>query len=130
VFDKVKVHVKKHQVIYITGAVAGITYAITRGRYVGLAYGGPNGLKTADTSVTMRSLFAFASPQSIVNVVAREGRGHPGYVIHNVDTDQYFRSQNATAKFLGTTDHVVSRHLRGELPHVKGNRLERVSITI
>jgi hypothetical protein len=102
-----------------------------RGRIEALGNAGAYGPETADTLVTNRPFsFAFlSSRQNVVNVIVREGRGHPGYLVHNIDTDQYFQSQRAAAKFLGTDEMVISRHLRGKLPHAKGYRFKRVAFS-
>jgi len=127
--DKITSHIERHKGEYCVGIVAGITCYIMRGRIVALGYAGANGLETADTLVTNRSLFSFFSPHDIKTVIVREGRGHPGYLIRNVNTNQYFPSQRAAAKFLGIDEMTVSRHLNGKLSHVVGNRLERVALT-
>jgi hypothetical protein len=67
VFKNVRSHFERHKVAYSFGAglaIAGITCAIMKGRIVALAYGGANGLETADTLVTNRPFFSFWSGQS------------------------------------------------------------------
>ena len=131
VFEQVKDHVKRHQVAYSFGVgfgIAGITCCIMKGRIEALVYDGAYGLETADTLVTNRPFFSFLSGQK--TVVIRNNIGRPSYLVHDIDTDLYYRSQNAVAKALGATDKMVSDHVNGLLPHVKGHKLERVSISL
>jgi predicted transcriptional regulator len=131
VFKNVRSHFERHKVAYSFGAglaIAGITCAIMKGRIVALAYGGANGLETADTLVTNRPFFSFWSGQKAV--VIRNEIGRPSYLIHDINTDLWYRSQNAAAKALGATDKMVSDHVNGLLPHVVGHHLERVLVSM
>jgi len=132
-FRKLREHVTRHKVAYSFGtgfAIAGITCLIMRrGRIEGLAYGGPYGLETADTLVTNRPLSLFSSRQTNVNTIIRNEIGRPSYLVHDIGTDLYYRSQSAAAKALGATDKMVSDHVNGLLPHVVGHHLERVPVT-
>jgi hypothetical protein len=125
----VKSHIKRHQIVYSLGAgfgIAGITCFIMKGCIEALAYGGAYGPETADTLVTNQPFFSFLSGQH--TVIIRNNIGRPSYLVHDIDTDLYYRSQNAVAKALEATDKMVSDHINGLLPHVKGHHLERVPI--
>jgi hypothetical protein len=128
-FERIKAHVRRNKVRYSFGAgiaIAGITCVIVKGRIATLAYGGVDGLETADTLVTNRPFFSFWSGQS--TIVIRNPIGRPGYLVRDIDTDLYYRSQNMAAQRLGATDKMVSDHMHGKLPHVQGHRLERVPV--
>jgi hypothetical protein len=129
-FEGIVNHVKRHKVAYSLGAgiaVAGFTCLIMKGRIEALAYGGACGPETADTLVTNRPFFSFSSGQNIINV--RNEIGRPSYLIHDINTDLYYRSQSVAAKALGATDKMVSDHVNGILPHVVSHHLERVPIS-
>jgi hypothetical protein len=132
-FDKIKVHFKENRKFYIgvgTGvAFAGITCLIMRERHEALAISGAYGLETADTSVTMRSLSFFSNQTNTVNVVTRNGRGHPGYLVRNRDTDEFFMSQREAAQAFNISENLLSKHLNGKIEDAHGHRFERVSIT-
>lgn len=127
---KVRKHWKNNHKFYIGAGggmvLAGITYTIMRGRYEALAVGGAYGLKTADTSVTMRTLSIFSDQNNVVNVLTREGRGHPGYIIRSLDTDQIFFSQRDAASFFDISETLLSKHLSGKITDAKGLRFERI----
>lgn len=127
---KIKEHFKKHKVAYAFAAgvaVAGITCAIMRGRYEALADGGAYGPKTIETSVTMRPLSFLSKQDNVVNVVARTGRGHPGYLIRCLDTNEYFSSQREAASVFGISETLLSKHLSGKLENAEGYNFERLS---
>lgn len=130
---KIKNHIEDYRFTYswvgITSIVtAGITCAIMKGRYEGLGNAGPYESKTIDTLVTMRP-FSFLSQQhNIVEVIARGGRGHPGYIVHSIDTGEFFASQREAASIFGIAQNVMSKHLNGKLEHANGYHFERVQI--
>lgn len=66
---------------------------------------------------------------SVVSIVEREGRGHPGYLVRNPDTGEIYKSQKKAAEALGAHQSHISDHLNGRKDHVFGHRLERVEIT-
>lgn len=99
-----------------------------KGRIEALALRGAYGLETADTLVTNRPFFSFCSGQRAV--VIRNEIGRPSYLIHDINTDLWYRSQSAAAKALGVSDSRVSNHLNGLLSHVDGHSLERVPFNI
>ena len=127
VLDEVKTHIGRHKVLYSTVLIAGITCVIMRGRIVGLALRGPNGLETADTLVTNRPLFSFYPKQSVV--IIRQEIGRPPYLIHDTTSNLYYRSQSRVADALRASNSTVSRHLNGKRAHVSGHQLERVFIS-
>jgi hypothetical protein len=103
-------------------AVAGITCYIMRGRYVMVGNAALNGLD----GVTVRPL-AFFSKQSVVTVVEREGRGHPGYITKCLETGIRYAAQEDAARAIGVHPTTMSRHILGVLPDVKGLHFERIA---
>lgn len=130
--ENIKEHVKKHKVKYACGATAvvsvGFTCLIMRGRYE-VARGGTYGPETIDTSVTMRPLAFLSQQHNTVEVIARDGRGHPGYIVHCLDTDQFFSSQRMAALYHGISETILSKHLNGKLPDAEGIQFERLQIS-
>lgn len=123
--DQLKAHVGRHKVAYSFGAgvaVAGITCLIVRGRYAGFLRS-PDGLET----VAIRP-FSFFSRQTVVTVLVREGRGHPGYPVMCRETGKAWMTQGEAAKSAGTSAVNMSQHLNGRFPDVFGLHYERVAV--
>jgi hypothetical protein len=129
--NKFKEHFKKHRTAYLcalTGAGAvGITWLIMRGRYEALVDDGAYGPKTIDTLVTMRPLSFFSDQTNVVRVIARDGRGHPGYLIRSLNTNEYFSSQREAASVFGISETLLSKHLSGKIEDAEGYKFERLS---
>jgi hypothetical protein len=121
--DKVRKHVKRHQVAYSFGAgvvVTGVTVFIFRSALSN----SPNGPLSV-----MRPLFVFSNDNKMVNVIAvaaRDGRGHPGYPVICTETGDFFWSQGGGALWAGVSDRAMSRHLNGIASDVGGWHFERV----
>jgi hypothetical protein len=136
VLERVRNHIKEHKIEYACAAtfvitavgVAGITALIMRGRYEALAPGGAYGLKTIDTSVTMRPLSIFSDQNNIVTVIHRDGRGHPGYIIRNIETGELFVSQREAAEAFGISENILSKHLAGKIDNAEGHLFERLAL--
>ena len=129
-FERIKNHIKKHKVAYSIGAavvIAGITYAIMRGRIEARALCRACGPETADTLVTNRPLFSIFSGQRDITI--RQEIGRPPYLIHDLTDDLWYRSQTRAAQALGASHSTVTRHLQGLRDHVGGHHLERVYYT-
>ena len=116
---KIKLHFKKYKVSYCclaTGIVAtAFTTFLIRGR-------------NSNSDVVVRP-FALLSRQtiSVVNVVEREGRGHPGYITRCLETMEDFITQGDAARSAGVHENVMSMHIRGLLPDVKGLHYARIA---
>lgn len=125
-----KNHVKRHKKIYIVGSVifAGITLVIMR-RRVPLFVSAPEN----STEFNIRPL-AFLSKQdvrtNIVNVLEREGRGHPGYLVRCLETDEIFPSQAQAAEAFGGNATTMTSHLLGKYDNFHGFHFERVGIAM
>ena len=103
-------HIKRHKVAYSFGAgvvVAGITCVIVRGRIEALALRGAYRPETADILVNNRPFFSFFSGQN--STIIRNEIGRPSYLIHDLTTDLYYRSQSAAAKALGVSPSTMSK---------------------
>jgi hypothetical protein len=129
VFDKIKGHVDKHKAAYWTGSiviVAGITYYITRSNIGQRSMGGATGQR----SVANTASFIFQNKQSIdiTTVLAREGRGHPGWPVQNLETKQVFFSQKQAADAFGLNRSILSGHLKGKFPDANGLHFQRVNL--
>jgi hypothetical protein len=128
--DRIKEHLQKYKTVYLCGAtgvaVAGITTLIMRGRYEGLGNAGPYGPKTADTLVTMRPLSFLSKQGNVVKVINKYGRGRPGYLIHSLNTNEYFSSQREAASVFGISESILSKHLAGKIENAEGYMFERI----
>jgi hypothetical protein len=129
--DIAKNHFDRYKPLYITGGsavvLAGFTCLMMRGRYEALAPGGAYGPETADTLVTMRPLSFFSKQENLVKIVNRSGHGRPGYLIHSLNTDEYFASQREAASIFGISETLLSKHLSGKLPDAEGYNFERLT---
>jgi hypothetical protein len=118
----IKEHFERNKRVYWISSlvvVAGVTCVIMRGRYVGVP--------RVPNVITIRPLTFFSNKtKNIVNVFVRDGRGHPGYMIADLDTGIIYPSQYEAARALNASPGVVSGHLRGKLSDVHGHHLERV----
>ena len=121
--EKIKNHIQDHKVAYACGATAvltaGITYLVVRS----------NAAQGGLTNTASRS-FLIKSPQTIIktiNVLERDGRGHPGYPIRNLETKHIEFSQKAMADYFGISEGLLSGHLNGKFSDVDGLHFERVN---
>lgn len=101
-----------------------------RGRYA-LASNAALGTPDAQSvSGYMRPLTFFSNKttNTMVTVVEREGRGHPGYLVRCLETNEIFPSQKNAANILNVPAQVISKHLSGEYNDANGYHLERINI--
>ena len=135
VTEDIRNHFQKNKNAYMAGAAgilfAGITCRIMKGSY-------PDVLRVSESSVprvldgpakvtvTPLSLFSNRMTNNIVTVIEREGRGHPGYLVRCLETNEIFTSQYEAARQLGVWPSIVSGHLNGKLADVAGKHLERI----
>lgn len=134
---KVKQHLKDNKKFYIGlgigVCIAGITYAIMRGRHVRLPMQSHLlGTSTHAIPPTGNKGFIFCessfhkSTLNLVNVMEREGRGHPGYLTRCVETGLTYLTQTEAALANGIHPTRMSDHLNGRLSHVGGLHFERI----
>ena len=128
--EGLKNHFERHKFAYGVGAgvaIAGITYVITRGTIAQCGMGeGPN----AQCGLTNTASFIFRNKQSIkiTAVLDREGRGHPGWPVQNLETKHIFVSQKQAAEAFNIPEGILSGHLRGKFPDANGMHFERVNL--
>lgn len=131
VFKSLKDHVKRHKVDYSFGAgiaVAGIACYIMRST---IALGGMDESDALGGSTNIAShSFLFHSPQTIhvTTVLDRDGRGHPGWPVRNLETRQIFFSQREAAKTFDIPEGRLSGHIKGLYPDVDGLHFERINL--
>lgn len=132
--SEVKSHFEKYKTAYITGG-AGVVFASFTWLYMrGGRHAGVQSASDGPARVTMRPL-SFLSSQSnivdasenIVNVIEREGRGHPGYLTECIETGKKFLSQGDAAIFEGVSDVTMSNHMTGKLSDINGRHYRRLA---
>jgi len=92
--------------------------------YIGLGVGAVAVLLASnrrEVQTTVRQI-GFRNTQTTVLVP----RGHPGYLVRWVETGEIAASQNRMAKLAEVPPSQLSKHLNGQLPHVKDNHFERL----
>lgn len=129
----VKTHIKEHKEAYIIGGIclgigvlAGITWAIVRSN---TAQRGVSEC-AAQLGNANTASFTFRSPQTIniTTVVDRDGRGHPGWPVRNLEMNRIFFSQREAASAFDISEGALSGHLQGKYPDVAGLHFERVNL--
>jgi hypothetical protein len=106
-------------------AFAVITYGIMRS--TGLQRG--PGVSKLQRGLTNTASLIFANQTvNITTVFDRDGRGHPGWPVQNLETKQIFPSQKSAADAIGAHESVMSGHIQGKLPDVHGLHFERVNL--
>jgi hypothetical protein len=128
--DRIKEHLQKYKTVYLCGAtgitVAGITALIMRSNIARGAMGGGN----TRGALTNTASFVFNSPQTVkvTTVLDREGRGHPGWPVRNLETKRIDLSQKSAAAFFGIPENILSGHLNGKFADADGLHFERVNL--
>lgn len=126
----VKEHFKRHKTTYLVAGtavtVAGITYLIMRGTGAQRV----PGVEGAQRVPANTASFIFKNKQTVnvTTVLEREGRGHPGWPVKNLETKHVFLSQNAAAEAFDINPGVLSGHLTGKFPDANGLHFERVNL--
>lgn len=129
-WEKIKKHVKEHKIAYTNAATAvvftGITWAIMRSNVLrgGACESGLRGGPTNTASLVFRNKQTI----NVTTVLDREGRGHPGWPVRNVETKQVYLTQGAAAKAAGVTESLMSAHINGKFPDIDGLHYERVNL--
>jgi hypothetical protein len=104
---------------------AEITHRLMRGHMGALALrGAPD--HRALSVVTTRPLAFFSKQTNYIFVTIKQELGRPSYLVHDLTTDLWYKSQRAAAKALEVSEPAVSQHLNGKRSHIFGHQLERV----
>ena len=124
--QKVKNHIRAYRVTYISCGitavgVAGFTCLIMRGRHAENSMGSDR-----LDGESVRSLLFFSNGNNLVTSIEREGRGHPGYIVRCLETNQIFGSQNKAANAMRISEKLISKHINGEFDHANGYHFERI----
>jgi hypothetical protein len=128
----VKTHLRENKKVYVASGitavvVAGITALIMRDN---TALGGVRERFNAHGGLTNTASFNFRNSQviNVTTVLDREGRGHPGWPVRNLETKRIFFSQREAAMALDIPEGRLSGHLKGLYPDVDGLHFERVNL--
>ncbi len=131
-FTQIKAHVGRHKTEYIVGSIviAGITYIIMRS-HTGIQRVPESSIPRVldgptKVTVTPFSLLSNRQTNNVINIIHKEGRGHPGYPVFDLDDKILYNTQGLAAKALNAWPSVVSGHLNGKLSDVNGHHLIRV----
>lgn len=127
--DRIKNHFRRHKFVYgfVAGiAFVGITYYIMRGTRLqgGLGTSGLQGGPSNTASLIFRNKQII----KITTVLDREGRGHPGWPVRNLETKRIFLSQKEAADAIGVPESLMSAHVTGKFPDIDGLHFERVNL--
>ena len=109
----IKVHIREHKEAYIAGGV---------GLLVGAA--GTMVLITKNPDVqAVQKIIGLVNwkPKQTIEVWI-EALGDPGNIVQDITTGTIYASQGQAARELGLHPSMVSRHLKGEFPDVKGHK--------
>lgn len=132
--EKIKAHFQRHKTAYLIGCgivFAAGTYLIVRS-YTGILRVPESSVPRVldgpvKVTVAPFSLLSNRMTNNVINVVRKEGRGHPGFPVFDLDDKIMYDTQGAAAKALNAWPSVVSGHLKGKLPDVNGHHLVHVS---
>lgn len=130
---KVKAHLKENKKVYIAiGAtfvvtVAGFTLHIMRSKPCPM-WEGVSSMPNVGLVNTASLKFSNKSTINITTVLDREGRGHPGWPVRNLETKRIFFSQRDAADTFGIGEGTLSSHLNGKFSDANGLHFERVNI--
>lgn len=115
-FDKVKKHLKSNKQVYVgvvAGAIIGAVTVVVLNR-------------TEAFVITDSLKLQVLSPTTNNITTVLERRGHPGNIIKCKETGEIFGSQERAADVMGINASNLSRHLRGDMAHVKGYTFENL----
>jgi hypothetical protein len=129
--EDVKEHIRENRTTYIACGVtavviAGFTWVVMRSNTARGVVGdsGARGVPTNTASFNFRN----KQTVNVTTVLDREGSGHPGWPVRNLETKRIFFSQKDAAKTYDIPESVLSAHLKGKFQDVDGLHFERVSL--
>lgn len=121
--NAVKKHFNDHKVFYAIVGSSTVTWLVAKNTQQA-------SLKDPTISVLNKPISILSRGQKtitkIVQVVEREGRGHPGYRIYSPEHDHIFPTQFEYAKAIGEAPDKVSRYLAGKIPDINGMHPQRI----
>lgn len=127
--EQIKQNIKDHLVLYslgLTMVVAGSTVLIMRSSTTQRGVSVDNTQRAL--SNTASRIFLNKQTINVTTVLDREGRGHPGWPVKNLETGRHFFSQREAATAFNINEGVLSGHLNGKFPDVDGLHFERMSL--
>ena len=125
-FDKIKVHIKKHQVAYSFGA--GVVFAMAMivvvkrvdTRYLA---------GTTRTALLAKKVTVKDQGVLLIQTYSRH-TGPPSWMVRHVESGTTFLSQAAAAKEMGISRGMLGTHLNGGVDNVAGQHFVRVAMAI
>jgi hypothetical protein len=128
--ERIKRHFKERKDLYIGIGIgigiAGITCLIVRGTTLRGGVG-VKGLRGGPVN-TASLIFRNKQTTNITTVLDREGRGHPGWPVRNLETKRIFFSQKEAANAFGIPESLMSGHIGGKFSDIDGWHFERVNL--
>lgn len=121
--NAVKKHFNDHKVFYAVVGSSAITWLVAKNTQHVLP-------KDPSIGVLNKPISIFSKGQKtitkIVQVVEREGRGHPGYMTWVPELNQGFKTQLETANAIGVSPTALSNFMTGKLSDVNGMHPQRI----
>lgn len=114
---KIKNHLKKNKVAYITGTTCLVTGVVGT-----LAFTQRVSVSQQAKNVALLNWKPFNHLEQ-TTIIQLPARGHRGLVIINDKTNVIYASQNEAARALGVTASTIADHLKGFRDHVDGTTL-------
>lgn len=116
----VKSHIQNHKAVYVSGVsclvVGALAGAISSGKMENKQF--------ADAWKILHIQYKSPNVNNLEQTTVLVRRGHPGNIVKCVETGEIFASQQRASEALGISASNLSRHLRGDMPHVKGLTFE------
>lgn len=122
-------HINENKTAYIAGtaAAAGAVFTVLVMRSnAARGAAGEAGARGALSNTASR-VFVNKQTINVTTVLDREGRGHPGWPVRNIETGKIFVSQRAAAEAFGIPPTALSGQLKGKFEDIDGLTFERVS---
>jgi hypothetical protein len=111
--EKIKQHVVRNKTAYLAGGVCFVLGAATA-----------IALKDKGSLVSVKEFLNMKWHSPTMTNIIMPSLGDPGNVVRDLDTGTIWASQGQSARSFGVDPWVVSNHLKGLLPDVKGHHLE------
>ena len=86
------------------------------------------GASRGEATNTASLIFRNKQTINMTTVIERDGRGHPGWPVRNLETRRIDLSQKAAAKHFRIPESVLSAHLNKKFENADGLHFERVNL--